>query len=127
MADEDALIKAAKNKGRSASVCFSSSRIPGVNLADVVGVSPPGTPPPGPGLKHVRRPASRSQSARITGAKAIRRRPPLSDYGETPDSPHSLKGVDCSDHKLHETGTDFGNFLYIYGATVLEICYGKTI
>lgn len=102
MADEDALIKAAKNKGRSASVCFSSTRI-GSHLVDSVNVSPPRTPPPGTGAKHVRRPASRSQSARITGAKAIRRRPPLPDGGDVPDSPHSLK-ADFSDLKAHESG-----------------------
>lgn len=97
MADEDALIKAAKNKGRSASVCFSSRSDRGI---ESVNVSPPRTPPAVGGVKYARRPASRSQSARLTGGKSVRRRAPPSDV-DVPDSPHSLK-AGHSDPKLHD-------------------------
>lgn len=97
MADEDALIKATKNKGRSASVCFSSRSDRGL---DSVNVSPPRTPPATSGVKYARRPASRSQSARLTGGKSVRRRVPASDV-DIPDSPHSIK-AGISDPKIHD-------------------------
>ncbi|KAK7590093.1 hypothetical protein V9T40_001706 [Parthenolecanium corni] len=113
MADEDALIKATKNKGRSASVCFSSSaRHHDRSNVDGVGASPPATPPPygvagasgaPPAAKSGRRTACRSQSARLTGGKSVRRRlPPTErDAEPVPDSPHSIKSV-VSDPRLYD-------------------------
>lgn len=120
MADEDALIKATKNKGRSASVCFSSSsaRYHERSSIEAVGVSPPVTPPPygggslyssgsasatPPAAKPGRRAAHRSQSARLTGGKSVRRRlPPTErDAEPVPDSPHSIKSV-VSDPRLYD-------------------------
>lgn len=99
MADEDALIKATRNKGRSASVCFSTSRCDRGG-GDLLHASPPGTPPVVPGSRHTRRPASRSQSARLTGGKSVRRRLPLTEV-DTLENPHPVK-TGISDPKLHE-------------------------
>lgn len=109
MADEVALIKAAKNKGRSASVCFSSRND---RCNEMTSISPPGTPSATSGPKQTRRPASRSQSARITGGKSVRRQLPPTDI-EVPDSPHSLKsGINNS--KLQDFSGMYDLIIYLY-------------
>ncbi|CAH0767660.1 unnamed protein product [Bemisia tabaci] len=74
---DEALLAAQREKGRSASICA-----PGISSMEVFlsGIPPPGTPPldaaaaAGTGTPRRRRPATRSQSARLTGGKSVRRR-----------------------------------------------------
>ncbi|XP_065211874.1 GTP-binding protein GEM [Planococcus citri] len=110
---EDELIIATKIKGRSASVCFSSSarsdRIAECAFP-TTSITPPPTPPAvgGSSVKYFRRPASRSQSARLTGgSKSLRRRPPQSQTATAEDGhrrhphTHTHMRAGVSDPKIY--------------------------
>ncbi|XP_039283633.1 GTP-binding protein REM 1 [Nilaparvata lugens] len=102
MTMEDAANLAARQgKGRSASICA-----PSFSSMEAALGGGPGTPPPdgGGGGGRRRRPATRSQSARLTGtAKSVRRRLPVATAGreDIGGSNHSMRSG-SSEPRLHD-------------------------
>ncbi|XP_031348437.1 uncharacterized protein LOC116174637 [Photinus pyralis] len=69
---------ASRVKGRSASICATgSSSMEAIHAA----IPPSGTPDTGTPVGRRRRPATRSQSARISGGKSVRRRVAVASFG----------------------------------------------
>lgn len=115
MSDDDSMIMmtAVKHKGRSASVCYPPgplTRPPLIdhhhhrNAVDAEKLSPPITPPAtsgGNGDKHYggrHHPATRTQSARLTNAKSVRRR---FQFGDRATDGQNVK-PGTSDPRLNE-------------------------
>lgn len=126
MSDDDSMIMmtAVKHKGRSASVCYPPgplTRPPLIdhhhhhrNAVDAEKLSPPITPPAtsggGNGDKHYggrHHPATRTQSARLTNAKSVRRR---FQFGDRAIDGQNVK-PGSSDPRLNEPSGKRNNYI----------------